>query len=810
MKKNNLTFKWIFSLILILPMLLFAQEGTKQVSQDPTKLSGLYYNPITLYGSYLNAPDDNNISFVISDFTKERFYFGFSWTNYGNAGASDQTLNYSTKNEYMYYRILNSSGTVVAGPTLLPRPANSAGQINSYAEAIAGPRIGTLNPGGYLPIEFTPPANGNYVIQYWRGTSASNSTMNNTAAVSPLFDFTVAVPSPVTLPTSYTFKPGRVYGAKWGLVTTKADSSARYFTDISTVGSPGFYVYTDANNVLKLELPDIQPLAYTIGVNNYGVSDTNNFPVDRQSINSGDTSPSLPGGFNVFLNAPDAALFPYNTTQAAPPSFNTSIIAPAGACNTAPYNINFVTQSYGDYRIIIKGSGYTDRILYYYGLNPGSYSMQWDGKDGAGTLIAAATTLTFELTAFSDRFNVPLFDIEKNSGGIKVTTMAPAAAQASNLFWDDSALTAFNTGNDNGNNTGAGTNNSTVGTPSPAHNWTVGTGTNYYNYFGNARTINSWGYLYYQTITGTSNLLCADVTLTKTVDNPTPTIGNNVVFTLTASNNTTGSTAGSVSVNDILPAGFTYVSSVPSVGTITGPAPNLTWNLGNLTNGTPRTATITATVKADTHYTNVATISTVNFETNYNNNSAAVKVTPAPLTEFTATNICPAVDIDVVPPKGVQLNDLHFGTVPPGASLVWFNNAGHTGSALSNTFITSSGSYYAFYYDSVGNCYSPASAKVNILIQDCKCRKSPTLGTPDGYTKVGISTQATKTSTWPENVANGFIALESTNKGFVITRTTTASIATPVKGMLIYDTANNCFSLYNGTSWHCIAQTCNE
>lgn len=809
-KKIFMLNKWIFGFLLIFPVLFSAQEGTKQVSSSATTLSGLYYSPTSNYGSYLNGPTDNNINFVISDFTTERFYFGFSWTNYGNTGAATQVLNYSTQNEFMYYRILDSNGVVVAGPTLLTRAAGSAGQITSYAQAIAGPRIGTLNPSGYIPIQYIPTKNDTFVIQYWRGTSATSSVISNTTAVSPLFDFTVASPSPVTTPTSYTFKPGRVYATKWGLVTTSANTSAtpQYFTDITSVGSPTFYVYTDTNNVLKLELPSIQPLAYTIGVNSYGITDTNNFATDRKSVNSGASAPSLPGGFNVFLNPPDPVVFPYGVVKGGPPSFNTSIITPVSACNTAPYNINFITQEYGDYRVIIKGTGYTDRILYFYNLNPGSYSMEWDGRDGAGTLIVTSTILTFELTAFSDRFNVPIYDAEGNSGGTKVTTVAPAGMQVSNLFWDDSGLTPFDVTSQDGNATAAGINNSTVGVPSPAHTWT-GTGTNYYNYFGNARTINSWGYLYYQTFSGTSSLLCADLTLTKTVNNATPTIGNNVIFTITASNTVAGSTATSTSVSDVIPAGFTYVSSVPSVGTVTGTSPNITWNIGNLVNGTPRTLAITATVKADTHYTNVATISTVNYETNYNNNSAYVKVTPAIMPEITVTNICPVPDIDV-PPKGIQLNDLHFGSVPPGSTLVWFNNAAHTGTAISNTFITSSGSFYGFYYDSVGNCYSPASAKINIIIQDCKCRKSPAPGTPDGYTKVGISTQATKTSTWPENVANGFIAMESTNKGFVITRTTTASIASPIKGMLIYDTLNNCFSLYNGTTWHCIAQTCNE
>ena len=89
------------------------------------------------------------------------------------------------------------------------------------------------------------------------------------------------------------------------------------------------------------------------------------------------------------------------------------------------------------------------------------------------------------------------------------------------------------------------------------------------------------------------------------------------------------------------------------------------------------------------------------------------------------------------------------------------------------------------------------------------CRRPGIGGTPDDYTKIGFSTQKTKISKWPEAVGNGFIALESTNKGFVISRTTIDKIVNTIIGMLIYDTANNCVSLYNGKSWHCIAQTCN-
>lgn len=80
------------------------------------------------------------------------------------------------------------------------------------------------------------------------------------------------------------------------------------------------------------------------------------------------------------------------------------------------------------------------------------------------------------------------------------------------------------------------------------------------------------------------------------------------------------------------------------------------------------------------------------------------------------------------------------------------------------------------------------------------------------FTKVGITTQEPKRINFPEDLPNGFIALESQNKGFVITRLTTAQInaLTPIEGMLVYNTDANCFQLWNGTSWKCIERSCNN
>src|SRR5262245_8453581 len=58
----------------------------------------------------------------------------------------------------------------------------------------------------------------------------------------------------------------------------------------------------------------------------------------------------------------------------------------------------------------------------------------------------------------------------------------------------------------------------------------------------------------------------ADLSLTKTVSNPTPTIGTQVTFTVTVNNAGPGGVQRAT-VRDKLPTGYTYVSSTPSRGT---------------------------------------------------------------------------------------------------------------------------------------------------------------------------------------------------------------------------------------------------
>lgn len=99
----------------------------------------------------------------------------------------------------------------------------------------------------------------------------------------------------------------------------------------------------------------------------------------------------------------------------------------------------------------------------------------------------------------------------------------------------------------------------------------------------------------------------ADLSLTKSVTNPSPTQGEDVTFTLTLTNNGPDDASG-VSVRDVLPIGLTFVSATPSVGAydpVTG-----IWNLGQVSNLTTPTLQIVAQAASGMPQTNTAEIIT--------------------------------------------------------------------------------------------------------------------------------------------------------------------------------------------------------
>ena len=96
----------------------------------------------------------------------------------------------------------------------------------------------------------------------------------------------------------------------------------------------------------------------------------------------------------------------------------------------------------------------------------------------------------------------------------------------------------------------------------------------------------------------------SDVELTKIVDNATPNVGSNVVFTITATNNGPSDATG-VIVTDQLPTGYTYVSDDSAGAYVSGTG---IWTVPTITNGNTAVLNITATVNATGNYTNEAEV----------------------------------------------------------------------------------------------------------------------------------------------------------------------------------------------------------
>ena len=640
---NNLFLVLLFALI---SFNVFA-EGTPTVSPNAANITGLLSAPDLNTGSFLNCAEDNRVKFIVTDNVNENLYYGFDWRGYA-AGSPGRLNN-------LYYKIYNPSGVVVFSAQWNPA-TGIAGSIDNHPQALAGPNIAGTVPAGYIPLVFDPTVNGEYWIEFYRSNDAGVTADTSAAtgrAVGALFDLTIAKNA-----SPYTKYNGRVNSDKWGFVAV----SATYGNLATANAEPVLYAYTTDQCVIKLDFEvGFQPIAFNVAVNSYGTSNVGSWLTTRKSRNDA-ISPSLSNGYKVFLNIPDVALFPVSPIPANP-TFLTPTVTGCG-----PYLINYNTSEPGDVKLFLNlngvagfQSGTSDRIIEGLDIPAGNNALSWDGLDGLGVAVPSGTNVTLALTFLKGRFNLPLYDAELNKNGIRLSVTAPIPIANAQMFWDDSALT--NIGADctlqSNNTTGAGINNSFAGTLSPAHAWSgdgnlaqtipapnvAGNDTdgNQCTDFGNVRTINTWGWGASTSSTNLNIVLgCSNLGVNKTVNNSSPNVGSNVIFTLTATNTGVAPDANSV-INDILPSGYTYVSSSPSQGTynnVTG-----VWAIGNLaaTNGTA-TLNITATVLATGSYANTANISGDQVDSDTTNNSSTF--TPTPLTDKDGDGINDIVDLD--------------------------------------------------------------------------------------------------------------------------------------------------------------------
>ena len=98
----------------------------------------------------------------------------------------------------------------------------------------------------------------------------------------------------------------------------------------------------------------------------------------------------------------------------------------------------------------------------------------------------------------------------------------------------------------------------------------------------------------------------ADLSLTKSATPASPSVGQNVTYNLTVSNSATSNTATNVSIQDVLPAGVSFVSA--SAG-CTNTAGTITCTRASIAAGTNYTFSIVATITSPGAITNSAQVS---------------------------------------------------------------------------------------------------------------------------------------------------------------------------------------------------------
>jgi uncharacterized repeat protein (TIGR01451 family) len=196
-----------------------------------------------------------------------------------------------------------------------------------------------------------------------------------------------------------------------------------------------------------------------------------------------------------------------------------------------------------------------------------------------------------------------------------------------------------------------------------------------------------------------------DLSIVKTVNNSTPNVGDNVIFTLTVTNNGP-SDANGVSVTDNLPTGYTYVSD-DGAGAYSGGV----WTIGDMSNGAIATLNITATINATGDYANTATVTGDQNDPDGTDDSDTNTPTPTPITDLsiikTVDNSTPDVGDNVVFTLAVTNNGPSEAT---GVSVTDNLPSGYT-------YVSDDGGgAYSGGIWTIGNLANGATATLNITV----------------------------------------------------------------------------------------------
>lgn len=435
MKTNIYTIrkKVVLVFLIFISSQLCMSEGTKQLMPLSSDYGNLQiYDGKRSFAAYYNADPMHRLYFHVAA-TSEKVYFGFR--HIVQSGINNSTTQ---------FRIKDPSGAIVYASTNIPTTSGSNGYIENYEAAVAGPKVSGSPSNGYKPFLFTPATTGDFYIEFSTDTSQGTYHLD-------YFDLTIINADRVRL-------TGRLWSYCW-------DISTRSFNN-------GFnatmYVLTDDYFVSRADFNGILAYGFTLACNSTGPSDLpggNN--ENRKSIEGNSVRPQ----YKIFLNNPDLDVYPSgeipevieNLDIASEPIFGEEVIFTVNISQPGIVEIILDINEFEGYQpdsrdvILIKN------------VHAGLDSIIWDGKDGFGEYVEAASVVVVLSSFASGTTHLPLFDPETHPEGYIVNRVRPITGSC-DLYWDDSNFEGGVVNIDGSLTTG--------------HSWEY--------FFGNERTMNTW------------------------------------------------------------------------------------------------------------------------------------------------------------------------------------------------------------------------------------------------------------------------------------------------------------------------------